>query len=133
MTHAIHEKEIMRRNYDEKIAKLLNIKPKQVAATIRLLDDGNTVPFIARYRKEQTLNLDEYLIREIGTSLTSFRQVDDRRDTITKTIDEQGKLTPDLAQKIESAETLTELEDLYQPYKKKRLTRAQKAREKGLE
>ncbi|MEL6404694.1 MAG: Tex family protein [Chloroflexota bacterium] len=123
----------MRRNYDEKIAKLLNIKPKQVAATIRLLDDGNTVPFIARYRKEQTLNLDEYLIREIGTSLTSFRQVDDRRDTITKTIDEQGKLTPDLAQKIESAETLTELEDLYQPYKKKRLTRAQKAREKGLE
>lgn len=123
----------MKRNYDSKIAQLLNVKPKQVAETIRLLDDGNTVPFIARYRKEVTLNLDEFQIREVEDNLSRFRQVDDRRDTIVKAITEQEKLTPVLAQKIEDAESLTELEDLYQPYKIKRRTRAQVAREQGLE
>lgn len=123
----------MKSNYDHKIAKLLNIKPNQVAATIRLIDDGNTVPFIARYRKEQTFNLDEFQIREIGDNLSRFRQVDERRDTIMSAIKEQDKLTPDLESKIEAAESLTELEDLYQPYKQKRRTRAQVARENGLE
>ncbi|MGJ3240689.1 MAG: Tex family protein [Anaerolineae bacterium] len=123
----------MKRNYDAKIARLLNIKPNQVASTIKLLDEGNTVPFIARYRKEMTYNLDEYQIREIEDNVSRFRQVDDRRETITKAITEQGKLTADLATKIEEAESLTELEDLYQPYKQKRRTRAQIAREQGLE
>lgn len=123
----------MSRNYDAKIAKLLGVKANQVASTIKLLDDGNTVPFIARYRKEMTFNLDEYQIREIEGNVSRFRQVDDRRDTIVKSISEQGKLTPDLEQKIETAESLTELEDLYQPYKQKRRTRAMIAREKGLE
>ena len=123
----------MKRNYDAKIASLLNVKPKQVAETIRLLDDGNTVPFIARYRKEVTLNLDEFQIREVEDNLSRFRQVDERRDTIVNAIQEQGKLTCELAQKIDEAESLTELEDLYQPYKIKRRTRAQVAREQGLE
>ncbi|GAB5492650.1 MAG: Tex family protein [Phototrophicaceae bacterium] len=123
----------MPRNYDAKIAKLLNVTAKQVAQTIRLLDDGNTVPFIARYRKEATFNLDEFQIREVEDNLSRFRQVDDRRDTIVKAIKEQDKLTPQLAQKIDEAESLTELEDLYQPYKIKRRTRAQVAREKGLD
>lgn len=123
----------MRRNYDAKIAKLLGVKPNQVASTIKLLDDGNTVPFIARYRKEMTFNLDEYQIREIEDNVGRFRQVDDRRDTILNSIGEQGKLSPDLEAKIEEAESLTELEDLYLPYKQKRRTRAQVAREKGLE
>ena len=123
----------MTRNYDERIAALLKVKPVQVASTIRLLDEGNTIPFIARYRKEMTLNLDEYLIRQIEETVTRLRQVDERRDTILKSIEEQGKLTPELQQKIEGAESLTELEDLYQPYKPKRRTRASIAREKGLE
>ena len=123
----------MKRNYDQRIAELLDIKPKQVTSTIQLLDDGNTIPFIARYRKEMTLNLDEFLIRQVSDNVTRFRQVDDRRDTIVKSIDEQGKLTPELAEKIEDAESLTELEDLYLPYKPKRRTRAMIARERGLE
>lgn len=121
------------RNYDSRIAQRLNVRPEQVGATIKLLDDGNTIPFIARYRKEATLNLDEFLIRQIEETVKQFRQVDDRRDTITKSIAEQGKLTDALQEKIEVAETLTELEDLYQPYKPKRRTRASMARERGLE
>jgi uncharacterized protein len=123
----------MIRNYDERIAQLLKIKSVQVASTIRLLDEGNTIPFIARYRKEMTLNLDEFLIRQIEETVTRLRQVDERRDTILKSIDEQGKLTPELQAKIADAESLTELEDLYQPYKPKRRTRASIARELGLE
>lgn len=123
----------MTRNYDERIAELLKIRPVQVTSTIRLLDEGNTIPFIARYRKEQTLNLDEFLIRQIEEVVTRFRQVDERRDTILRSIEEQGKLTPELLEKIAAAETLTELEDLYQPYKPKRRTRASIARELGLE
>ncbi|MDQ7033974.1 MAG: Tex-like N-terminal domain-containing protein [Anaerolineae bacterium] len=92
----------MTRNYNDRIAKLLKVKSVQVAATIRLLDEGNTIPFIARYRKEQTLNLDEYLLRQIEETVTRFRQVDDRRDTILKSIDEQEKLTPELHKKNSS-------------------------------
>lgn len=123
----------MSRNYDSRIARLLDVQPKQVAAAINLLDEGNTIPFIARYRKEMTFNLDEYQIRQIQETVSRFRAVDERRDTIVKSIDEQGKLSPELLEKIESAETMTELEDLYQPYKPKRRTRAMIARERGLE
>jgi uncharacterized protein len=123
----------MSKNYDSRIAKLLDIQPKQVAATIGLLDEGNTIPFIARYRKEATFNLDEYQIRQIQETVGRFRAVDERRETIVKSIDEQGKLSPELAEKINSAETMTELEDLYLPYKPKRRTRAMIARERGLE
>ncbi len=123
----------MTRNYDSRIATLLSVQPTQVSATIRLLDEGNTIPFIARYRKEQTLNLDEFKIRQIEETVQKFRQVDDRRETIVKTVAEQGKLTDELREKIEAAESITELEDLYAPYKPKRRTRAGIAREFGLE
>jgi uncharacterized protein len=123
----------MNRQYDTRVARRLNLRPEQVGATIGLLDDGNTIPFIARYRKEATLNLDEFQIRQIDETVKTMRQVDDRRDTIVASIDEQDKLTPDLKAQLESADTLTELEDLYQPYRPKRRTRAGTARENGLE
>lgn len=111
-------------DYDRKIAGLLSIRPEQVAATIALLDEGNTIPFIARYGKEATLNLDEFQIRQIQESVTRLRALDERRATILASIQEQGKLTPQLKADLEAAETLTALEDLYQPYKPKRKTRA---------
>lgn len=121
------------RRYDQRVASRLQIRSEQVAATLKLLDDGNTIPFIARYRKEITLNLDEYQIRQIEETVTQMRQVDDRRDTILASIEEQGQLSSDLKDQIEAVETLTELEDLYQPYKPKRRTRASKARDAGLQ
>ncbi len=117
----------------EIIAEQLKIKPEQVAATVELLDEDNTVPFIARYRKEATDGLDEEQIRQIKAQLESLRALDKRRQTVLKTIQEQDKLTPELRQEILAAETRTELEDLYQPYKPKRKTRASVAREKGLQ
>jgi protein Tex len=119
--------------YEQKIAALFSIRPEQVKATIELLDEGNTIPFIARYRKEMTLNLDELLIRQISETVVKFRAVDERRSTILKSIQEQGKLTPDLQKAIETAESMNQLEDLYAPYKQKRKTRASIARERGLE
>lgn len=118
---------------NEIIAILLNVKPSQVEAVIKLLDDGNTVPFIARYRKEMTGSLDDEQIRIIADELTRLRAMDERRATILASIEEQGKLTDELRAAIEAAATLTALEDLYAPYKKKRRTRAMAAREKGLE
>lgn len=119
--------------HTSKIAASLTLKPSQVEATIRLLDDGNTLPFIARYRKEVTGSLDEEQIRQIGEQLTRLRALDERRATVLASIQEQGKLTPELEQQLQAAETLTALEDLYQPYKPKRRTRASMAREKGLQ
>lgn len=119
--------------YAKTIARELSLQPAQVAATIDLLDAGNTLPFIARYRKEATGRLDEEQVREIDTRLSALRSLDDRRQTILGAIEEQGKLTPALREQIEEAQTVTELEDLYQPYKPKRRTRADVAREKGLE
>jgi len=121
------------RNYDQKIAQLLNLRPTQVGAAIQLLDDGNTLPFVARYRKEMTGSLDEDQLRQLLESVTKLRAVDERRDTILESIEEQGRLTPELKKDIEIAETLTQLEDLYQPYKPKRRTRASIARENGLQ
>ena len=115
------------------IAKLLNVPLKGMAAVIELLDEGATVPFIARYRKEVTGNLDEVQIRDIQEKLEYFRELEDRRETVLASIQEQGKLTPELKAKIEAALEKTELEDLYLPYKPKRRTKASIAREKGLE
>ncbi|HEX2906943.1 MAG TPA: Tex-like N-terminal domain-containing protein, partial [Phototrophicaceae bacterium] len=119
--------------YDQKIASQLHLRPNQIGATIDLLDSGNTLPFIARYRKEMTGGLDEDQIRQLLESVTRLRSVDERRETVLESIQEQGLLTPELQGQIEAAETLTELEDLYQPYKPKRRTRAGIAREKGLQ
>ncbi len=120
-------------SYAELIARQLNVRPNQVDATIRLLDEGNTVPFISRYRKEMTGTLDDEQVRIIADELTRLRGLDERRATILASIEEQGKLTDELRQSITAAETLTALEDLYAPYKPKRRTRASIAREKGLE
>lgn len=117
----------------ERIGRDLGLRVEHVSATIDLLDEGNTLPFIARYRKEVTGRLDEEQIRAIGDRLASLRAMDERREVILTSIATQEKLTPELQQKIEAAETLTELEDLYQPFKPRRRTRASIAREKGLE
>jgi len=117
----------------EKIATNLKITPKQVAATAELLDAANTVPFIARYRKEVTGGLDEEQIRQIEEQLKHLRQLDERRHTVLKTIQEQGVLTSELEEQIQAVETRTELEDIYRPYKPKRKTRATAAKEKGLQ
>jgi uncharacterized protein len=117
----------------EKIAHLINAKFFQVDATVRLLDEGNTVPFIARYRKEMTGSLDDEQVRIIADEIARLRTIDERRAIILKSIEEQGKLTDELKAAIEAAETMTALEDLYAPYKPKRRTRAMVARERGLE
>ena len=115
------------------IAQILSVPLKSLVATIGLLDEGGTVPFISRYRKEATGNLDEAQIRGIQEKLEYFRELEDRRETVLSTIQEQGKLTPELRAKIEAALEKNDLEDLYLPYKPKRRTKASIAREKGLE
>jgi uncharacterized protein len=115
------------------IATILNVPLKSLIATIGLLDEGGTVPFIARYRKEVTGNLDEVQITAIEEKLAYFRELESRRETVLKTIDEQGKLTPELKARIEGVLDRHELEDLYLPFKPKRRTKATIAREKGLE
>lgn len=116
-----------------KIADLLSIDTKQVSATVNLLDEGGTVPFISRYRKEVTGSLDEVQIAKIRDEIERLRQLEQRRESILRSIDSQGKLTDDLKTKIAATETLSALEDLYLPYKPKRRTKATIAREKGLE
>ena len=123
----------MSRDYSGIIAQQLNVRPQQVAAAVELVDAGNTLPFIARYRKEMTGGLDEDQIRRLLDSVGKLRAVDERRATILNAIEAQGQLTPDLRQQIEAADNLSTLEDLYQPYKPKRRTRASIARERGLE
>jgi uncharacterized protein len=115
------------------VTKELHVPMKGLVATIELLDEGGTVPFIARYRKEATGNLDEVQIRSIEEKLNYFRELEERRELILRTIEEQGKLTPDLRARIEAALDKSELEDLYLPYKPRRRTKATIAREKGLE
>ena len=120
-------------NYSETISSQLHVKASQVEATIRLLDEGNTVPFISRYRKEMTGTLDDEQVRIVADEIVRLRAIDERRSAILKSIQEQGKLTEELNTAIQAAGTLTALEDLYAPYKPKRRTRAMIAREKGLE
>lgn len=120
-------------NHAQLISAELNLKPSQVQATISLLDEGNTLPFIARYRKEKTGELDEKQLRDITDKLNKLRAIDERRATILKAIGDQGKLTDDLRKKINGASSLTLLEDLYQPYKIKKQSRAEKARQAGMQ
>jgi protein Tex len=117
----------------QRIATELNVQPRQVAAAVQLLDEGATVPFIARYRKEVTGNLDDTHLRNLEERLIYLRELEDRRASIVQSIDEQGKLTPELRAAIEGADSKQVLEDLYLPYKPKRRTRAQIAREAGLQ
>jgi len=119
--------------YVKKISATLSINEWQVENTIRLFDDGATIPFISRYRKEVTGSLDEVQITAIKDILSKLKEIDQRRETILKTIDEQGKLTGELKERIEKADSLTELEDIYLPYKPKKKTRASVAKQKGLE
>jgi uncharacterized protein len=115
-----------------RIAEELGVRPQQVAAAVALLDEGSTVPFIARYRKEMTGSLDDTQLRNLEERLRYLRELDDRRASILASIDEQGKLTPELAREINLADTKTRLEDLYLPYKQKRRTKGQIALEAGL-
>ncbi|MCW8888473.1 MAG: RNA-binding transcriptional accessory protein [Gammaproteobacteria bacterium] len=117
----------------QRIANELNVSVKQVDAAIQLLDEGATVPFIARYRKEVTNGLDDTQLRMLDERLGYMRELDDRRAAVLKLIDEQGKLTPELTREINEAETKVRLEDLYLPYKKKRRTKGQIAIEAGIE
>ena len=110
-----------------------SLKPFQVENTVKLIDEGNTIPFIARYRKEVTGSLDDQILRELSDRLSYLRNMDETREKIKKSIEEQGALTDELIEAIENATTLTELDDIYRPYKKKRKTRASVAKEKGLE
>ena len=120
-------------NFSIKIAKELNLSEEHVQNVVELLAEGATVPFIARYRKEATGSMNEVLIIAIRDRFKQLLEIEERRATILKSINEQGKLTPELKEKIEKAETLQVLEDLYLPYKPKRKTRASIAKEKGLE
>ena len=115
------------------IAQELNVRDSQILAAIQLLDDGNTIPFIARYRKEATGGLDDTQLRHFETRLIYLRELEDRRQTILKSIEEQGKLTDKLRDKIQATQSKTELEDLYLPFKPKRRTKGQIAIEAGLE
>lgn len=111
----------------------LGIKKLQVENTIKLIDEGNTIPFIARYRKEVTGNLDDETLRNFYDRLNYLKNLESRKLEVIRSIEEQGKLTEELKKKIEDASILTEVEDLYMPYKKKKRTRATIAREKGLD
>ena len=115
------------------LAVEIQIRPDQVRAAVDLLDGGATVPFIARYRKEVTGGLDDVQLRELEYRLGYLRELEDRRAAVIKSIQEQGKLTPELLAAIEAAPTKQELEDLYLPYKPKRRTKGMIAREAGLE
>ena len=123
----------MNDKYFQLISKELNISPFQVMATAQLLDEGGTVPFIARYRKERTGSLDEVNIQTIRDRLEQFTELDKRRDSIVKSLKERELLSDELSEKVASASTLTELEDIYLPYRPKRRTKATIAKEKGLE
>ncbi|VAX32999.1 Transcription accessory protein (S1 RNA-binding domain), partial [hydrothermal vent metagenome] len=115
------------------IAKELSVKPSQAMATAALLDEGASVPFIARYRKEATGSLDEVAIAAIRDRLEKLRELDKRRESIIKSLEKRELLTDDLKARIEGAESMTVLEDIYLPFRPKRRTRATIAKEKGLE
>ncbi|MBP5209444.1 MAG: RNA-binding transcriptional accessory protein, partial [Clostridia bacterium] len=115
------------------LAKELKLKEEHVARAVALLDEGNTIPFIARYRKEVTGSMDDVTLRELSDRLNYLRQMDKRREEIAQLIDAQGKLTPEITLALQNAKALVELEDIYLPYRPKRKTRASVAREKGLE
>ncbi len=115
------------------LIKEFNLKPFQVQNTVKLIDEGNTIPFIARYRKEVTGELNDQVLRELHERLVYLRNLDERREDVKRLINEQGKLTEELSHSLDKAVTLQEIEDIYRPYKVKRKTRASMAKEKGLE
>ena len=115
------------------LSQELNIKTSQAESVIKLIDEGNTIPFIARYRKEATGSLDDEILRKFDARLKYLRNLEEKKESVLNSIEEQGKLTEDLKKSILEAKTLVELEDLYRPYKQKRRTRATIAKEKGLE
>lgn len=117
----------------QKLAGEFRLKTSQVDSTVKLIDDGNTIPFIARYRKEATGGLSDVTLRDLDERLTYLRGLEERKGEVIRLIDEQGKLTDELKGEIEKAEVLQRVEDLYKPYKQKKATRASKAKEKGLE
>ncbi|MGZ3880491.1 MAG: Tex-like N-terminal domain-containing protein, partial [Flavisolibacter sp.] len=123
----------MEQKYIQQIAGKLNLTTKQVNNIHQLQSEGATIPFMARYRKEVTGNLDEVVIGNVVEEIQYFNELDKRKDTVIKTIEEQGKMTPELKKRIEDCFSATELEDIYLPYKPKRKTRATQAIEKGLE
>lgn len=123
----------MNKDYSGQIAQELRVKPSQVAATVHLLEESASIPFIARYRKEATGSLDEVAVTSIRDRLHQLNELDKRRETILQSIQQQGKLTDELKEKIQACATLTVLEDIYLPYRPKRRTRASIAKEKGLE
>ena len=115
------------------LARELNLKAANVEAAVKLIDEGNTIPFISRYRKEATGGMDDVALRALDERLSYLRNLEQRKEDVILLIDAQGKLTPELKQQIREATQLQRVEDLYKPYRKKRMTRAQKAREAGLE
>ena len=120
-------------NITEELSQELNIKVSQVDATIKLIDEGNTIPFIARYRKEVTGGLSDETLRDLGERLNYLRNLETRKTEVTNSIEEQGKMTDEIKEAISLAKTLAEVEDIYRPYKQKKRTRATIAKEKGLE
>ena len=120
-------------NITEQLAKELNIKESQAAAAVKLIDEGNTIPFIARYRKEVTGSLDDTILRNLFERLTYIRNLEKRKEEVKKAAEEQDKLTPEIESALLKASTLTEVEDIYRPFKQKKRTRASIAKEKGLE
>ena len=118
---------------NQKITEELGVKRWQVDAAVKLIDEGNTIPFIARYRKEATGTLDDEQLRKLFERLTYLRNLEEKKEQVLSSIEEQGKLTEELRAQIAAAETLVVVEDLYRPYRPKRRTRATIAREKGLE
>ena len=118
---------------EEIIAQELQIKQSQVESTIKLIDEGNTIPFIARYRKEATGGLSDEILRNLGERLTYLRNLENRKEEVIKSIDSQGKLTQEIIEDLKNCVTLAEVEDIYRPYKQKKRTRATIAKEKGLE
>lgn len=117
----------------KKLSEEFRVRNSQVEQTVKLIDEGNTIPFIARYRKEATGGLSDEVLRDMNERLIYLRNLEERKEEVTRLIDEQGKLTEELRQQIAGAEVLQRVEDLYKPFKKKKATRASKARERGLE
>lgn len=117
----------------KKLCDEFKLNTTQTENTVKLIDEGNTIPFIARYRKELTGSLDDQVIRELYDRLISLRNLDEKRESVRKLIDEQGKLTEEIEAALDKAETVTEIDDIYRPYRPKRRTRASIAKEKGLE
>ena len=117
----------------KKLAGEFAVRESQVTATVQLIDEGNTIPFIARYRKEATGGLNDVVLRRLHERLQYLRGLEERKEEVLRLVEEQGKLTPELAEEIRKAEILQRVEDLYKPFKQKKATRASKAKERGLE